>query len=368
MPAGFPCRVMTIASFSERHRYSERLSFTLDKGTCIILKLPGEIKIFHMPFWLEYSLSSRRDFAQSGVWLHNWRMKTLLNNGGCHYFVSTQGNGRPLILLHGFTGSSAGWGGLTAVLAPHYRLITIDLPGHGRTDSPPDPARYRMENVAADLTAVLQKILTAEDAESTKKINTQRSLRPLRFNLLGYSMGGRLALYIALHYPHLVQSLILESASPGLETPGERAERRWRDEALAEKIEREGIRPFVNFWERLPLWDSQKQMPDETRQALRQQRLQNNPAGLVNSLRGMGTGVQPSLWPRLGQLEIPVLLLAGEFDAKFVDINRKMAAQIPGARLEIVPEAGHTIHLERPSDFTSRLLHFLTTSSRDFGK
>ena len=281
-------------------------------------------------------------------------MREIVGVNGVNYFVSATEEGEPLVLLHGFTGSSANWEGITAVFAPHFRVITIDLLGHGRTDSPPDPARYNIEKAAADISALMQTLLPAP--------------RPPLPILFGYSMGGRLALTIALHYPHLVQALILESASPGLATEAERAERRRRDEVLANRIEREGIRPFVNFWEGLPLWDSQKNLPDEARQALRRQRLQNNPAGLANSLRGMGTGVQPSLWPRLGELKMPVLLLAGALDEKFVNINQQMAVQIPTAQLKIVANAGHTIHGERPATFNDFLLQFLSPSSRNFSE
>ncbi|MFQ5398044.1 MAG: 2-succinyl-6-hydroxy-2,4-cyclohexadiene-1-carboxylate synthase [Anaerolineae bacterium] len=286
-------------------------------------------------------------------------MDDLVQVNGVDYYVTVQGHGRPLVLLHGFTGSSANWEGVTAVLAPHFRLLTIDLLGHGRTSSLPDPARYQMEKAAADVTALIQKILTAEDAKNAERTKTPRSPRPQRFNLLGYSMGGRLALYIALRYPHLINALILESASPGLATETERAARRQRDEALANRVERDGVPAFVDFWEKLSLWESQKQLPEAPRLALRRQRLQNNPTGLANSLRGMGTGAQPSLWSRLGELETPVLLLAGELDAKFVGINRQMAAQIPRARLEIVAGAGHTIHLERPQVFDALVGKFL---------
>ncbi|MCP4422963.1 MAG: 2-succinyl-6-hydroxy-2,4-cyclohexadiene-1-carboxylate synthase [Chloroflexi bacterium] len=284
-------------------------------------------------------------------------MRDYFRVNGVNYFVSVAGEGKPLVLLHGFTGSSANWEQVTAVLASHFRVITIDLLGHGRTDSPPEPARYTMEKAAADVIA----ILTVESAKNGKQ-KSLRSSHPLRFNLLGYSMGGRLALYIALHYPHLVQSLILESSSPGLATEAECVERRQRDEALADRIEREGIRPFVTFWENLPLWDSQQNLPPETRQNLRRQRLQNNPAGLANSLRGMGTGMQSSLWARLGKLQMPVLLLAGELDEKFVKIGEQMKVQIPSAQLQIVPEAGHTVHLERTAVFTLSVLNFLHVS------
>ena len=137
-----------------------------------------------------------------------------------------------------------------------------------------------------------------------------------------------------------------------------RRQRREQDNNLADFIEREGIAAFVARWEALPLWASQAQLAEEVRVQLRRRRLQNNPVGLANSLRGMGTGRQPSLWGHLAVLDVPVLLLAGELDNKFVAINRKMARLLPRATLQIVPGAGHTVHLERPLLFLQDSLHW----------
>ncbi len=269
----------------------------------------------------------------------------IIQINGVHYFVAAAGKGEPLILLHGFTGSSVSWAAQTAVFSSHFRTITIDLLGHGRTDSPTDPNRYRMEQAAADIIAILER----QKAEG----------RGQKAHLLGYSMGGRLALYLAVNYPDWFQSVVLESASPGLDTAVARAERQKQDIALAGWIEANEIEAFVQRWEQLPLWASQTQLPAAARQVLQEQRLQNNPTGLANSLRGMGTGVQPSLWARLSELKMPVLLLAGELDSKFVAINRQMHEQIPHGQLQIISQAGHTIHLERPSRFNQYILTFL---------
>lgn len=256
--------------------------------------------------------------------------------------------GRPaVVLLHGFTGSSASWAQIAPRLAQAgYRVWAPDLLGHGAGDAPADPARYAMAQAAADL-AALFRIWQGEAGE-------QAGEKPL--HLLGYSMGGRLALYLALHHPQWVQTLVLESASPGLDDPAQRAARRAQDEALAQRILERGISAFVDEWERLPLWASQARLPEEVRRSLRRQRLANRPLGLANSLRGMGTGVQPSLWPHLGELTCPVLLVVGAEDAKFVAINRRMARLIPQARLVVVPQAGHTVHLEQPAAFVEHLL------------
>ena len=172
-------------------------------------------------------------------------------------------------------------------------------------------------------------------------------------------MGGRLALYLAVHYPEHFASLILESASPGLKTEAEREERRQRDDALADRIEREGLEAFVDFWESLPLWHSQKQLPPETRADLRQQRLQNNPLGLANSLRGMGTAVQPTFWENLPDLHLPALFITGELDKKFVKIAQEMSALLPKASHIIIPDSGHTLHLEKPTQYTQTVVSFL---------
>jgi 2-succinyl-6-hydroxy-2,4-cyclohexadiene-1-carboxylate synthase len=172
-------------------------------------------------------------------------------------------------------------------------------------------------------------------------------------------MGGRLALYVGLHKPHLVQSLILESASPGLASAAERRMRREQDESLAKRIETNGVAAFVDDWERLPLFDSQKNLPADVRNALRRRRLQNTADGLATSLRGMGTGVQPSLWANLPELRVRTLLLAGEYDHKFTTINQRMAEKIPNARLIIINGTGHSIHLEQPDIFLTVVQEFL---------
>lgn len=219
--------------------------------------------------------------------------------------------------------------------------IALDLPGHGHSTT---PAPYTMAQAAADIIA-------------------QFNGRP--FHLLGYSMGGRLALYIALHYPDSVASLILESASPGLAEAAARQQRRQQDNALADRIERDGIVAFVDFWERLSLWESQRQLAEETRIALHHRRLQNNPIGLANSLRGMGTGMQPSLWSQLGTLPMPVHLIVGALDQKFVTIAQQMAAAMDDVRLDIVAEAGHTVHLERPLHFADLItLNYLNVNGK----
>jgi 2-succinyl-6-hydroxy-2,4-cyclohexadiene-1-carboxylate synthase len=264
-----------------------------------------------------------------------------LEINGVSYHVRVQGRGNPLLMLHGFTGSSQNWESIMPALSERYQVVSVDLLGHGRTDAPTDPVRYAMPQAAADLIAIADY------------------LNLDRFHLLGYSMGGRLALYTAIHYAKRVQALILESSSPGLATEVERSARIDNDNALADRIERAGIETFVNFWESIGLWESQRSLSSEVRQRVRHLRLQNNAVGLANSLRGMGTGQQPSLWDHLQSITIPVLLLTGELDTKFEALNDQMNAHIRSSVRTTIATAGHTVHLEKPTQYTKTVQSFL---------
>ena len=259
---------------------------------------------------------------------------------GHHYHLWVRGQGEPLLMLHGFSGDSSSWEEVARRLPGRFQLLALDILGHGQSDSPPNAASYRMEAVAADIIDLLD--------ESTS----------VPAHLLGYSMGGRLALFLALRYRNRFRSLTLESASPGLSDEGSRAERRRQDEKLASAIESKGIERFVDYWERLPLWESQTRLSKETLAAQRRQRLRNNPLGLANSLRGLGAGAQPPLWTELSGLNLPTLLCVGELDLKFRRINEAMAALIPAAQLTTVAAAGHNVHLEDPDAFCRALQSF----------
>ena len=166
-------------------------------------------------------------------------------------------------------------------------------------------------------------------------------------------MGGRIALSYAIKYPGRVQTLILESASPGLRTEQERNVRKKADDELANKIEANGVTSFVNAWENIPLFASQKQLPPYNQQAIREERLRQKEQGLANSLRGIGTGMMPQVWSKLHVLSMPVTLITGALDTKFVDIAREMTMFIQKVRHLIVNDVGHAIHVENPSEFAT---------------
>jgi len=272
-------------------------------------------------------VSETRDIDVEGLTLH----------------VERSGRGMPLLLLHGFTGSTITWSVLRASLCEQCELVVVDLPGHGRSSAPTDPARYALPRTADDLARVLDALGIARAA------------------VLGYSMGGRTALQLALAHPDRVSALVLESASPGIIDPAERAARVASDEALAASIERDGIEAFVDRWEKLPLWASQRALTPVARARLRAERLAQRSGGLAGSLRGAGVGVEPPVLDRLGALAMPALFVAGALDAKYVALAMAMAERIPGARVEIVAEAGHAVHLERPETFAALVGGFLAT-------
>jgi 2-succinyl-6-hydroxy-2,4-cyclohexadiene-1-carboxylate synthase len=268
----------------------------------------------------------------------------IVEANGIDLNVEDRGSGPPVLLLHGFTGSSQTWGGFGPGW-PELRLIAVDLPGHGRSDSPSDLIHY---SIHSTLTA-LNEILDQLDLD--------------RVALLGYSLGARIALHFALGHPGRVSRLVLESASPGIEDSAEREQRRRDDEALAEKIEKDGLEAFVDYWQALPLWESQAALPAERREALRRQRLQNSPTGLANSLRGVGAGACPPVHDRLGELMMPLLVIAGELDRRYTELAGLIAARAPDAKLRIIANAGHAVHLEQPEEFGAAVSEFLATTN-----
>src|SRR4051812_13023771 len=260
---------------------------------------------------------------------------------GVTYHVSQEGDpaSEPaVILLHGFSGSGADWGDLI----PRFRaagraVVAIDFIGHGRSETSGDPARYSMDETVLDL----ERILAGLDLP--------------RADWVGYSMGGRVALHFALAHPARVRSLVLESASAGIEDPGSRERRRHADDALAGRIEERGIEWFADYWGTLPLFETQWELPPATLASLRARRLANHPAGLAHSLRGMGQGAHDPLDARLPSLGRDTLFLAGERDPKYVDVARRASRAVPGSACVIVPGAGHTVHLEAPDAFAEAL-------------
>ncbi|HEY8584608.1 MAG TPA: alpha/beta fold hydrolase [Capillimicrobium sp.] len=233
----------------------------------------------------------------------------------------------PLVLLHGFTQTGTMWEGVRAELADR-AIVAPDLRGHGAArDARP-----------IDTGVLVADVLAAAPAG--------------RFALAGYSMGGRLALHVALAAPSRVAALGLVSATAGIEGAEDRAARRSADEALADEIERDGIEVFAQRWAALPLFAG---LPEAVRAAAQAERLAQSPAGLAASLRGFGAGAMAPVWDRLGELVIPATVVVGERDAKFRAIGERLARELPRARHVVVPGAGHAVAQEAPAAVAAAL-------------
>jgi len=238
---------------------------------------------------------------------------------------------RDVVLLHGFTHTGASWGPVVAALAERYRALAPDIRGHGAAAG---RSPVTLDGVLEDLTAAA----------------------PERFTLVGYSMGGRIALHAALA-PGIaprVERLMLIGASPGIADPAERAERRAADDRLADEVEQMSIEEFARRWAQTPVLAGQ---PPRVEAAVHADRLRNQLAGLAGALRGLGTGALPPLWDRLSEVRAPTTLIVGERDVKFRTIADEMVLALPAADVVVIPDVGHAVHLEAPERVAEAVAH-----------
>jgi 2-succinyl-6-hydroxy-2,4-cyclohexadiene-1-carboxylate synthase len=246
------------------------------------------------------------------------------------------GTGDPVILLHGFTQSGIAWDPLARRLAAAHRVLAVDLPGHGESDA-----------VSADLWTGADLLAAAAGAGAW----------------VGYSLGGRFALHVALSHPEVVERLVLVSATGGIDDAGERAARRAGDEELAVRVERDGVEAFVRWWLRRPLFAT---LPPEA--AAIDARLGGSASGLASSLRLAGAGTQEPLWDRLGGLTMPTLVVAGGLDTAYVERAHRLVDAIgSNARLAVIDGAGHACHLEAPEAWLDVAVPFLAGAERAGG-
>ncbi len=249
------------------------------------------------------------------------------------------GGGDPLVLLHGFTTNSESWRPMLADLEVGHTAIRIDLPGHGRSPTPPNS--YNFDACVADILGVLDRL------------NIDQT------DLLGYSMGGRIALALTCTAPHRVRKLVLESASPGLADGAARTERKASDRRLAEEIRNKPLSQFIERWLEQPLFRTLQHAPQSILAQSVSVRMKNSAPGLAAALHTLGTGSQPSMWDRLSALPQQTMLLTGALDEKFQRIADEMHLLMPNSRRTVVADAGHTTHLEKAEDFVREVLDFL---------
>ena len=257
-----------------------------------------------------------------------------------HYIVRGNRHHRPLIFLHGFMGISSDWLEITERFENQYYCILPDLPGHGKSV---------METIAEPLDF---------DFVARGLLNLMGQLHLTSAALVGYSMGGRVALYAATRYPERFDALVLEGVSPGLQDDNERHGRRVLDEGRAREIEKVGIAAYTEIWYEADLFQTLKRHPEKLNK-IKSVRKNNDTAWMAKVLRELSAGRQPPLWDKLGALNMPVLLIAGDLDHKYKQIVYQLKDYLKDSQVYLVPETGHNTHVEAPEKFGQALTDFL---------
>ncbi|MDJ0706585.1 MAG: 2-succinyl-6-hydroxy-2,4-cyclohexadiene-1-carboxylate synthase [Leptolyngbyaceae cyanobacterium MO_188.B28] len=268
--------------------------------------------------------------------------------GKFHYLDSGQDNTETIAFLHGFTGSSRDFLTLPGEILNQYRCLMPDLPGHGRTQVKTAANTFQPEGQVT----LLQQWLNA--------------LGQTRFHLFGYSMGGRLALQFAVRHPQLLNSLILVSTTAGIRHPELRQKRARSDLQLAQTILNTEPVDFLTWWVSQPLFQG---IADQGEDFIAQEvnrRLPIHPEGLANSLKSFGSGVMPHVWSQLGQITVPVLVIVGSRDSKYLSIATELVDLMPNARLEIL-ETTHAPLVESPDALWEKVADFLSSYLTIFG-
>ena len=253
------------------------------------------------------------------------------------------GEGTPVTLLHGFTQSGKSWHEVISLMPPGWKWVVPDLRGHGETRVRPG-GPYTMDACTADLEMLWDH------------------LGVTRSHLVGYSMGGRLALHVAATRPDRILSLLTIGAHAGLDEEAREGRTRG-DEALAQRIEKDGLEAFVNYWSSLPLFEGLERRGPSFVAQMRAARMDNHIVGLAESLRGMGAGAMRPVWQDLAQVTCPCTFVAGQLDHGYAASARRLAGSVPDGRVVIVQRAGHTVHQERPEAFARLLLAHLEAAS-----
>ena len=246
----------------------------------------------------------------------------------------------PLVFLHGFLGSGKSWLKIAQAFSENYFCILPDLPGHGENIKGNIATPLDFDSVTEWLASLLDQIPVS------------------KIHLVGYSLGGRVALHFATHYPERIYSLILESANAGIIDEAERVRRLAEDSIRADLILKESMSAFIEKWYQMPLFVSLKNHP-QTLSAIKKAAKANDPKWMAKVIRDLSPGLQTPLWDSLPNLSFPVLLIAGQRDEKYVQVTNKMSKQIPSAQKNIVPETGHNVHAEQPEIYVSLLKEFL---------
>jgi len=246
-----------------------------------------------------------------------------------------------VLFLHGFTGCAEDWFPVFEQMPAKYNYIAMDVVGHGKSDVPGDPAKYNVE-------AIVNQIKFVKD-----------HLTPNKVFLLGYSMGGRIALSFASAYPDDLKGLILESASAGIKNDEERQKRYEEDLKLAEFIETHTLEEFIEMWNDQELFNTQRRFSNDKLKKLKKKKASGSKIGYANSLKGFSTGIMPPVHDKLKKIPLKVLLITGDLDSKYTGINARLAKRFFKAKHKVVRNSGHSTHLEDPKRFIEIVLNYL---------
>ena len=256
-----------------------------------------------------------------------------------YYEIKGNINKPKIVFLHGFMGSTKDWKEIVNDLCDQFCCLIVDLPGHGKSEILQDDENYKIDSTSSSLIKLLEQLKIKKSV------------------LVGYSMGGRVAIYIALNYPQYFTRLILDSASTGLASKKERMERRAKDKDLAQKLETTIFSEFIKDWYNTPLFKTLWDHPNFDK--LLEIRLDNRPKELAKSLKNIGVGTQPSLWEKWPENQIPTLLIVGEYDIKFRNIAERMVKKNKTVILKVIQNSGHNTHFEAKTEFIESIMNFL---------
>lgn len=291
----------------------------------------------------------------------------------CSFFYQLWGNPElpPVVLLHGFMQSSTSWDSIARSLANRFCVYALDFMGHGLTEKSKKPARYTYEDMAASVDYFLRKVVCAHEKHAhTRQALTSRprtkSPNTKRAHVIGYSMGGRIALRLLQTSSDVLASVVLESCNLGCATETERTEAAQRNQGWVDRIQHDGMEAFVNYWETLPMFATQKELGWD--KLLHVSRAANNPTSMVLCLQGSGKQAMPLAGVTLEAVRtqrqngLPMLYIYGDKDAKSAVVAATLEAE--GVLVSAIP-AGHNVHLEAPMLYLKEVVHFLANTEAE---
>lgn len=254
-------------------------------------------------------------------------------------------NKNTVFLIHGFAGCTEDWKPIVESFPENFNYLLIDMIGHGKSDHPLVQNFYTTDSIVDQIKTIKEKLI-----QNSKII------------LIGYSMGGRAALCFATSYPEDIKGLVLESSSAGIKNEIERKKRYDDDLKLVDFISSHSIEEFIDYWQDLEIFNTQRRFSNEKLKKLKKQKYNNSKIGLMNIIRGFSTGIMPPLHDKLKKIQVKVILISGELDSKYTFINSKIVRGFYKAKHKVVKNSGHNTHLEEPKRFIEIITNYLTQS------